>query len=57
MIMDVSFISIERTAFIIAPSKELEMDMTSPVAFICVPSVLSAKTNLSNGQRGNLMTQ
>ena len=33
-----AFISIERTAFIMAPSKLLEMDMTSPVAFICVPS-------------------
>ena len=37
-----TFISIERTAFIMAPSKLLEMDMISPVAFICVPSDLSA---------------
>ena len=56
-IMLSSLISQPRTAFISAPSKLLSMAMTSPVAFIWVPSVLSAYTNLSNGQRGNLTTQ
>ena len=31
--------------------------MTSPVAFICVPSVRLAVTNLSNGHLGNFTTQ
>ena len=32
------------------------MAITSPVAFICVPSLRLACTNLSNGQRGILLT-
>ena len=41
-IMLSSLISQPRTAFISAPSKVLSMAMTSPVAFIWVPRVLSA---------------
>ena len=49
-------ISAPRTAFISAISNEGAMAMTSPVAFICVPSFRLALENLSNGQRGNLTT-
>ena len=51
-----SLISAPRTAFISAISKLLAMDMTSPVAFICVPSVRLAPANLSKGHLGNLTT-
>ena len=49
-------ISAPRTAFISAISKSGAMAMTSPVAFICVPSVRLAPANLSNGHFGNLTT-
>ena len=49
-------ISSERSAFCRAASKERSIAMTSPVAFICVPSVRSAAANLSNGQRGIFTT-
>ena len=49
-------ISAPRTAFIIAISKVGAMDMTSPVAFICVPSLLLEPANLSNGHFGNFAT-
>ena len=39
-------------AFINAASKELAMDMTSPVAFIRVPSFRLEPANLSNGHFG-----
>jgi len=32
------------------------MDITSPVAFICVPSLFDASLNLSNGKRATLVT-
>ena len=48
--------SSERTAFCSAPSKERSIAITSPVAFICVPSVRSPNGNLSNGQRGIFTT-
>ncbi len=51
------FISRQRTDFISAASKVGAMPITSPVAFICVPSVRRACMNLSNGQRGILTTQ
>ena len=44
-------------AFISAPSKELPMAITSPVAFIWVPSVRLAVVNLSKGSRGIFNTQ
>ncbi|CUP54080.1 Uncharacterised protein [Flavonifractor plautii] len=47
----------ERMAFISAPSKELPMAITSPVAFIWVPRVRLAVVNLSKGRRGSLSTQ
>ena len=47
----------ERMAFISAPSKELAMAMTSPVAFIWVPRVRLAVVNLSKGRRGIFSTQ
>ena len=47
----------ERIAFINAPSKLLQMLITSPVAFICVVKVLFALMNLSNGRRGIFTTQ
>ena len=49
-------ISQPRTAFISACSKLVPMAITSPVAFICVPSVRLAYTNLSNGHFGNFTT-
>ena len=49
--------SSERTAFVSAPSKVRSMAITSPVAFICVPSWRSPSANLSNGQRGIFTTQ
>jgi hypothetical protein len=45
-----------RVAFISAAPKELLIDITSPVAFICVPRVLSAFTNLSKGHFGIFTT-
>ena len=45
-----------RTAFCSAASKVRSIAITSPVAFICVPSARSASGNLSNGQRGILTT-
>ena len=39
------------------PRSVRSIAMTSPVAFICVPSVRSPTANLSNGQRGILTTQ
>ena len=45
-------ISSERTAFIKAASTDCSSAITSPVAFICVPSTRSPPTNLSKGQRG-----
>ena len=47
----------ERIAFIRPPSKLSEILITSPVAFICVVSVLLAEMNLSNGSLGILTTQ
>lgn len=41
----------ERTAFRTAPSKVRSTAMTSPVAFICVPKVRSARANFSKGHR------
>ena len=49
--------SSERIAFIRPPSKLLAILITSPVAFICVVSVLFAEMNLSNGSLGILTTQ
>ena len=48
--------SSERIAFCSAASKVRSIAITSPVAFICVPSARSASGNLSNGQRGILTT-
>lgn len=45
-----------RTALRRLSSKVLPTLITSPVAFICVPSLLSASANLSNGKRGILVT-
>ena len=45
------------TAFTKAASKLRSIAITSPVAFICVPSDLSPVSNLSNGQRGIFTTQ
>ncbi len=50
------WISAPRTAFSTAISKLVPMDMTSPVAFIWVPSLRSAFGNLSKGHFGNLTT-
>ena len=49
--------SSERIAFIRPPSKLSDILITSPVAFICVVSVLFAEINLSNGSLGILTTQ
>ena len=49
-------ISAPLTAFIMACSKLGAMLITSPVAFICVPSLREAFTNLSNGHLGSLTT-
>ena len=49
-------ISSERTDLSRHSSSVLPMPMTSPVAFICVPSVLAAVENLSNGKRGSFAT-
>ena len=46
----------DTTAFISAASKLPAIAITSPVAFICVPSARSAKINLSNGHLGSLTT-
>ena len=51
-----SLISAPRTAFISAISNDGAMAMTSPVAFICVPSARLAPANLSNGHFGSLTT-
>ena len=48
--------SSERTAFCSAASNERSIAITSPVAFICVPSDRSPAPNLSNGQRGIFTT-
>ena len=53
---DSTFCSSERTAFIRPPSKVEAMAMTSPVAFICVPSARLAVANLSKGHLGILTT-
>ena len=50
-------ISSERTAFWNAASKVLSTAITSPVAFIWVPTLLSPLGNLSKGQRGIFTTQ
>ena len=50
-------ISSERTAFCSAASKLRSMAITSPVAFICVPTWRSPWGNLSKGQRGIFTTQ
>ena len=44
-------------AFISAPSKLVQMLITSPVAFIWVVRVLFAVMNLSKGRRGIFTTQ
>ena len=49
--------SVEETAFIRACSKLPAMAITSPVAIIWVPRLLSAYTNLSKGHLGYLTTQ
>ena len=49
-------ISSERTAFSRHSSRLLPMAMTSPVAFIWVPSLLLAEVNLSKGKRGSFAT-
>ena len=49
-------ISAPRTAFISAISNPGAMAMTSPVAFIWVPSVRLAPLNLSKGHLGILTT-
>ena len=51
-----SLISAPRTAFISAISKQGAMAMTSPVAFIWVPSLRLAPANFSKGHLGNLTT-
>ena len=48
--------SSERRAFIRAPSKFVQILITSPVAFICVVRSWSAFMNLSNGSLGILTT-
>ena len=48
--------SSERTDFSMHSSRLAPMPMTSPVAFIWVPSRLGAVANLSKGNRGNLAT-
>ena len=50
-------ISSESVAFKRALSKFLSIAMISPVAFICVPSLLEAVLNLSNGHLGIFTTQ
>ena len=50
-------ISSERTAFWNAASKVLSTAITSPVAFIWVPTLRSPAGNLSKGQRGIFTTQ
>ncbi len=49
-------ISSDRTAFCSDASNVRSMAITSPVAFICVPSERSPKGNLSNGHRGIFVT-
>ena len=49
-------ISSDRTAFRRLSSIVRPMLMTSPVAFICVPSLFCAEVNLSNGKRGIFVT-
>ena len=49
-------ISRPRTAFSIISSMDWPRDITSPVAFICVDSLLEADVNLSNGKRATLAT-
>ena len=49
-------ISSERIAFRRLSSIVRPMLITSPVAFICVPSLFEAPANLSNGKRGIFVT-
>ena len=49
-------ISKERTAFKKLSSSVRPMLITSPVAFICVESLLEAVANLSKGKRGIFVT-
>ena len=49
-------VSRERIAFNRLSSKVLPTLITSPVAFICVPSFRFASVNLSNGKRGIFVT-
>ena len=49
-------VSKERTAFNRLSSNVLPTLITSPVAFICVPSFRFASVNLSNGKRGIFVT-
>ena len=49
-------ISAPRTAFIIAISNEVPIAMTSPVAFMRVPSSRFAYRNLSKGHFGSFTT-
>ena len=48
--------SSDRTAFCSEASNVRSIAITSPVAFICVPSERSPAPNLSKGQRGILVT-
>ena len=48
--------SVPRTAFMRASSKLWPIAMTSPVAFICVPSFRELPANFSKGHFGNLQT-
>ena len=49
-------VSSDRTAFRSDSSIVRPTDMTSPVAFICVPSLFEASENLSNGKRAIFVT-
>ena len=46
----------ERIALRMLSSRVRPIDITSPVAFICVPSSLDASLNLSKGKRATLAT-
>lgn len=49
-------VSSERTALSSDSSIVRPMDITSPVAFICVPSLFDASENLSKGKRATFVT-
>ena len=49
-------ISAPRTAFMSAAGKDGAIAMTSPVAFICVPSLREEPRSLSNGHLGSFTT-